>query len=89
MTETKTGTVFELNQKTARRITDITGVERISVRGNCKKSLKKFESEAKKPVTVPRNTVIVNDKRILRRVCTNSFQKYLSTKRVPILFNTS
>ena len=74
-TQTKTGTVPDLNQKSAIRINATTGVARIIASGSSKKLLVKDESPQAKPMIVPTNTVITKEIITRKKVCAKARQK--------------
>ena len=74
-TQTKTGTVPDLNQKSAIRIKATTGVARIIASGSSKKLLVKDESPQARPMIVPTNTVITKEIITRKKVCAKARQK--------------
>ena len=74
-TQTKTGTVPDLNQKSAIKMKATTGVARIIASGSSKKLLKKREKPAPIPSAVPSRTVITKDIITRKKVWANARQK--------------
>ena len=75
-TQTKTGTVPDLNQKSAIKIKATTGVARITARGNSKKSFTNEESPQKIPSRVPAITEIKNERKTLSSVYAKLSQNF-------------
>lgn len=88
-TATKTGTRSEVNQKSAGRITAITGLALTRPRGNSIRAEKAFESAAKRPIKKP--AVIEIKKEIITRkkVKAKAFQKAAVTASSKSLIKTA
>lgn len=74
-TQTKTGTLPDLNQKSAIRIKATTGVARIIASGNSKKSRVKDDSPQAKPMIIPSRTVIAKEMITRKKVWAKARQK--------------
>ena len=74
-TETKTGTISEVNQNKAGRINAITGVALINSNGKSIKAEKAFESAAISPKKNPKINEIKKEIMTRRKVKAKAFQK--------------
>lgn len=81
-TETKTGTVPDLNQNKASKINAITGVVLIIAKGISIKKLKNFRLPHKQPITKPRIIEIIKAKRHRNKVKPIDCQKFKFEKRL-------
>ena len=87
-TATKTGTVPDLNQNNAVKITAITGVVRINASGSSKKSFQNSEDAHKNPKNIPAAIEIKKALITRRKVYKNAFQNPAVTARLQICLKT-